>query len=83
MIDPVRNRTYYRFTLISIPLLAAMLVFSTYADDEAQRRADVARRDRDMRRRVTDQAKLNEASLSPVSTAVLGVYLFSTSVVEG
>jgi hypothetical protein len=60
MIDPVRQRNLYRFTLFSIPLLGAMLVFSAYADDEVQRRALVTRREREQQRRVNDQAKLDE-----------------------
>jgi hypothetical protein len=58
MIDPVRQRNLYRFTLFSIPLLGAMLVFSAY--DEVQRRALVTRREREQQRRVNDQAKLDE-----------------------
>jgi hypothetical protein len=60
MIDPVRQRGLYRFTLASIPLMAGMLIASAYAEDEMQRRIDVMRRDRERMRRVADEEKLRK-----------------------
>jgi hypothetical protein len=63
MIDPVRQRGLYRFTLASIPLLAGMLIASAYAEDEMQRRIDVMRRDRERTRRLADDEKLRKVRL--------------------
>jgi hypothetical protein len=84
MIDPVRQRNLYRFTLFSIPLLGAMLIFSAYADDEAQRRALVMRRDREQQRRVTEQARLDEVCESePTGTWHTNNTICVCLVVEG
>jgi hypothetical protein len=60
MIDPVRQRGLYRFTLASIPLMAGLLIASAYAEDEMQRRIDVIRRDRERTRRLADDEKLRK-----------------------
>ncbi len=60
LIDPVRQKTLYRFTLLSVPLMAGLLIVSTYAEDEMQRRINVLRRERERERRAVEEERLRK-----------------------